>query len=80
MDVDENDTSRRVIGTTVNGKQLAVYLETQGYYKVKFMTGGQLPADLQGRYLNYQDAENAVKLYLHVDAQKKPVASKSKQK
>lgn len=73
MDVDSHDTNNRVIGTTVKGKKIAVYLDRQGYNKIKFLTGGQLPAELTGRYTTYQDAENAAKMYLHADSLKKPV-------
>lgn len=63
-DKDEFDASERVVGTTQGGKDIVIYWDNSGYCKVKFTSGGILPARLRGRFTRYEIAEDFVKAYL----------------
>jgi hypothetical protein len=58
------DLDKIVVGETPKGKKLTVYQDHTPYYKVQFTTGGQLPKELTGRYMDYSSAAEAIKNYL----------------
>lgn len=63
-DDEKTEIQHIVVGKTLAGKEMAAFQDPQGYLKIKFVQGGQLPRKLRGRYTDYQNAENAIKAYL----------------
>ena len=61
---EENDCIGQVLGKTKRGKHVVVGQDTNGYYYIKFTTGGQLPKVLRGRFRRYEDAALKVQVYL----------------
>lgn len=50
---------------TKGGKQVKVRHDEQGsFWHIEFVPGGQLPAELSGKYTTEHDAKLAVELYL----------------
>lgn len=53
-----------VIGKTKGGKEVKVTRAVNGYYGIRFSSGGKLPSNLTGKYLTFGAAKLAVERYL----------------
>lgn len=61
---DGNDITKKVVGITKKDKEIVIDQNKQGYFFVKFSTGGQLPPKLAGKFTRYEIAQAAVNAYL----------------
>lgn len=61
---DASDITKKVVGKTKKDKEIIIDQDVQGYFFVKFSTGGQLPPSLNGRFTRYEFAQYAVRSYL----------------
>jgi hypothetical protein len=61
---DKNNISKQVHAVTPGGKEILIYQIPTGYWAIKFRPGGQLPAELSGKYTQHKYAAQAVKQYL----------------
>lgn len=51
---------------TPNGKTITSFRDARTtMWKIKFTSGGELPADLAGEYTHEQGADNAIRVYLN---------------
>ncbi len=65
---DGNDITKRVVGKTrgtskVGHKDIVIDQNSNGYFYVKFVGGGQIPAVLSGLFTRYEFATDAVSVY-----------------
>ena len=61
---DVSDITKRVVGRTKGKKELIIDQTKQGYFFIKFSTGGELPTILSGRYTRYELAVHDINKYL----------------
>lgn len=69
--------SKRVIGTTPNGKNIILISKNHGHFEVAFESGGELPQELKGKYTTPSIARDRVKYYLEKQAAKQPTSKKA---
>lgn len=63
---DDGDWHATLIGTTPGGKKLQVMKDPESsFYLIAFNPGGELPADLQGRFTSYDRAELHARIWLN---------------
>lgn len=54
-----------VLGETSGGKVIEAYMQTERcLYKIRFNSGGEIPAVLSGEYTNVGEAQKDVTAYL----------------
>ena len=54
-----------VVGKTLKGKEVSYRVpDNEALYEIAFVGGGQLPKELQGRWTDPRQIENAIKVYL----------------
>lgn len=78
--LEESDVSQRVVGETKQGKELKVGRYNSGMHYIYFADGGQIPRMLSGKYLRYEEAADAIQLYLDMMSRVKPKKKTKKSK
>jgi len=69
-----------VVGKTLKGKEIAYRVpENEALYEIMFVGGGQLPKELQGRWSDPRQIENAIKVYLYREVKVEPVKDEFKE-
>lgn len=69
-----------VVGKTLKGKEVAYRVsENEALYEIAFVGGGQLPKELQGRWSDPRQIENAIKVYLSKEVKVVPVKDEFKE-
>lgn len=65
MERTENKSSVVVVGKTPQGKEIGYrHLGYNRFLEVCFKTGGEVPKELQGMWVNPMDLERAIGMYL----------------
>lgn len=59
------DKDAEIVATTPEGKKIQIVKDpVHAGYTIEFASGGQLPAQLQGKWTSYDRAKEAVRVYL----------------
>lgn len=66
---DGNDITKKVVGKTkgtgkVGHKDIVIDQNSNSYFYIKFVGGGQIPKQLSGFFTRYEFAQDAVSVYL----------------
>lgn len=64
QDDPRNATTDVKVAETKNGKGIRVYRDSDGYWKISFSTGGELPPEFDQKFTLQKHALHQVELYL----------------
>lgn len=60
-------------------KELVAFNDQQGYVRVKWSAGGELPEVLSGIYTSFHEAEKAITSYVNTKSEKTNAKSKDRE-